>query len=389
MSNLKKDLSMNDFLDDIEKSFKPIHQGDLIKGRIITIHDDGLIVNINYMYDGLIPLEEVSYDKNIDIRNSFKIGEEIDVMVIKNTDGEGHVLLSKNKADRIVAWDNLEKIHQNSKRLNITIKEVVKGGVIGYFQDIRIFIPASQLSLSYINDLNNFIGRFVEAQIIEFNKETKKVVASVKLIEEENKRKLEQNLIENFKVGEIRKGIIKKLAKFGAFVDLGGIDGLIHLNDLSWKRIIKPDDVVSIGDEVEVYILAIDKGSRKVSLSLKNTIKNPWDIIAEKYKIGNIYEGSVIKFAKFGAFVELEDGIEGLVHLDEISNDYTSKPEEKIKIGEKIKVKIIDIQNEKRKISLSIKDAMDNNTDIERYNDSSDLTLGDLLSEKFKNIKFD
>ncbi|MEG0774527.1 30S ribosomal protein S1 [Clostridium sp.] len=388
MNGESKELSMKDFLEDIDNSFKPVRSGDILKGKVISIHDDGVIVNINYMYDGLIPKSEISLDKEFDIYEKVIIGEDINVYVIKTNDGEGHVLLSKKIADSIVVWDDLEKIYKNSNVIEVTVSEVVKGGLVCYFKGIRTFIPASQLSLSFVQDLSVYIGKTLQVRIIELDKEKKKIVLSKRVIDEENKKFFEENLLNTLKVGEIRNGKISRLAKFGAFVDLGGIDGLIHINDLSWRRTIKPEDVVSVGDEVQVYILSLDKENKRIGLSLKKTIDDPWNTINNNIKVGDIVSGNVVKITNFGAFVEIYEGIEGLVHLNEITEENITKVEDKIKIGDKVKVKILDINSENKRISLSIKDAIEKNKEYEKYNDNDEVTLGDLLSEKLKNFKF-
>jgi small subunit ribosomal protein S1 len=389
MSNENKELSMKDFLEDIDNSFKPVRTGDILKGKVISIHDDGVIVNINYMYDGLIPKSEISLEKEFNIYEMVAIGEDINVYVIKTNDGEGHVLLSKKVADSIVVWDDLENIYKNSNKIEVSVSEVVKGGLVCYFKGIRAFIPASQLSLSFVQDLSVYVGKTLQVIIIELDKEKKKVVLSKRVIDEENKKSLEESLWNTLKVGEIRTGKISRLAKFGAFVDLGGIDGLIHINDLAWKRIVKPEEIVSVGDEVEVYILTLDKDNRRIGLSLKKTIDDPWNTINNNIKVGDIVSGTVAKITNFGAFVEIYHGIEGLVHLNEITEENITKVDDKIKTGDRVKVKILDINSESKRISLSIKDAIEKNKEYEKYNSKDEVTLGDLLSEKLKNFKFD
>lgn len=389
MNSESKELSMNDFIDDIDKSFKPVKTGDILKGKIISKHDDGIIVNINYMYDGLIPRNEIAIDNDVKIHEEFIIGEDIDVYVLKNNDGEGHVLLSKKIADSIVIWDELQEIYKTSSILNVKVSEVVKGGVIGYFKGVRTFIPASQLSLNFVKNLNDFIGQNLEVKIIELDKEKKKVVVSRRIIEEENRKVNEEKLWNSLKIGELRRGKVVRLMSFGAFVDLGGLQGLIHLRDLSWRRVLKPEEVVSIGEEVEVYVLSLDKENKKLGLSLKATVEDPWNSVNESLKVGNIIEGTVKKLVNFGAFVELIPGIEGLVHLNEISEENILKPEDKLHLGDKAKVKILEINKDSKRISLSIKDAIEGNKDFEKYNESNEVTLGDLFSDKLKGFKFD
>jgi len=340
MNNENMELSMNDFLDSIDNSLKKIQSGDVIKGKVLSIHDDGIIVNIDYIYDGFIPYEELSSEKNINIYEVANIGDNIDVMVIRKSDGEGHVLLSKKRADAFMAWKELNNNYSQAISFPVKVSEIVKGGAVANYKGIRMFIPVSQLSIDYVKNIGEYIGK--ELQV-----------------------------------------------KYGAFVDIGGMEGLIHLNELSWKHIVKPEEVVTPGDKVEVYILSIDEQNKKVGLSLKNTVKNPWDTLDDKFAVGAIVDGTVIKMARFGAFVEIDDGIEGLVHLNEITEENIIKPEDKLKIGDKVKVKILDLQHNNKRISLSIKDAVDSNKEYEKYNDNSELRISDLISEKLKNFKFE
>lgn len=389
MNNGNTELSMNDFLEDINRSFNPVKTGDILKGKVIAVHDDGLIININYMYDGYIPKNEICFNNDINMHEEFVIGEDIDVYVLKNNDGEGHVLLSKKIADNIVVWDELAELSKNSAVIEIIVHEVVKGGVIGYFKGVRTFIPASQLSINFVQNLNDFIGKSLEVRIIELDKEKKKVVLSRRIIEEENRKSNEEKQWNSLKVGELRKGKIVRLANFGAFVELDGVQGLIHLKDLSWKRVLRPEEVVSVGDKVEVYILSVDKENKRLGLSLKATIEDPWNKVNENIKIGSITEGTIKKLVNFGAFVEILPGIEGLVHLHEISEDNITKPDDKLQIGDKVKVKILEINKENKRVSLSIKEALEKNKDYEKYNKDEELTLGDLFNEKLKGLKFD
>jgi small subunit ribosomal protein S1 len=389
MNNENMELSMNDFLESIDNSLKKIQSGDVIKGKVLSIHDDGITVNIDYIYDGFIPYEEVSSEKNINIYEVANIGDNIDVMIIRKSDGEGHVLLSKKRADAFMAWKELNNNYSQAIPFPVKASEIVKGGAVANYKGIRMFIPVSQLSIDYVKNIGEYIGKELQVKIIEFDEEKNKVVISARVIEAEIKKNNEITFFKNLKVGDIREGVVTKIVKYGAFVDIDGIEGLIHLNELSWKHIVKPEDVVAPGDKVEVYILSIDEQNKKVGLSLKNTVKNPWDTLDNKFAVGAIVDGTVIKMARFGAFVEIDDGIEGLVHLNEITEENIIKPEDKLKIGDKVKVKILDLQHNNKRISLSIKDAVDSNKEYEKYNDNSELSISDLISEKLKNFKFE
>lgn len=385
MEKHNDEISMKDMMGEIERSMKKIKEGDIVKGKVISVTNDEVLVNIGYMSDGIIPRNEVS-NEEVDLKEIIEPDDEIYVSILKVNDGEGNVLLSKKNADAIKSWDNLENTFKNRHIFNITTKEVVKGGLIGYISGIRCFIPASQLSMSYVEDLSSYNNKELEVKLIEFDKNKGKVVASAKEVQMEKREKQKQELLNSIQKGEKRTGKVVKLAKFGAFVDLGGIQGLIHLSDLSWKRVNDPSQVVSVGDTVEVYVLNFDKEKQRISLSLKDIKADPWNEVLNKIKVGDVVQGTVVKFMDFGAFVEVLDGVEGLVHISEISDDRILKPSDVLKIGDTVKVKVLEISGEDKRISLSIKSASTNmEEDLEKYNDKTEgLTLGDIFKDKLK-----
>ncbi|NFF40476.1 30S ribosomal protein S1 [Clostridium argentinense] len=378
---------MKEFINEIDKSLNKIYKGDILKGKVLSVKDNDVLVNINFMYDGIIYKNEVcNEDENL--KEFINEGEEIEVYVLGINESEGHVLLSKKKADAIKSLDKIEEAYKNNDVIIATTMEVVKGGIIADVDGIRAFIPASQVSNEYVKDLSKFINKKFNVKVIEFNKENNKIVLSRRIVLDEEKEKKSNDLWNSLKKGEKRKGIVSRLVNFGAFVDLGGVDGLIHLNDLSWKRIMKPSDVVSIGDEVEVYLLDFDRDKNRISLALKDIDYNPWNDIESKFSTGDIVEGKVVKFMNFGAFVEIADGVEGLVHISEISEENITKPQDKLSLGEIVKVKILNV--DKNRISLSIKETIEGpKEDYEKYNDDSDVTLGDVFKDALKNFKFD
>ena len=379
--------SMKEFINEIDKSLNKIYKGDILKGKVLSVKDNDVLVNINFMYDGIIYKNEVcNEDENL--KEFINEGEEIEVYVLGINESEGHVLLSKKKADAIKSLDKIEEAYKNNDVIIATTMEVVKGGIIADVDGIRAFIPASQVSNQYVKDLSKFINKKFNVKVIEFDKENNKIVLSRRIVLDEEKEKKSNDLWNSLKKGEKRKGIVSRLVNFGAFVDLGGVDGLIHLNDLSWKRIMNPSDVVSIGDEVEVYLLDFDRDKNRISLALKDIDYNPWNDIESKFSTGDIVEGKVVKFMNFGAFVEITDGVEGLVHISEISEENITKPQDKLSLGEIVKVKILNV--DKNRISLSIKETIEGpKEDYEKYNDDSDVTLGDVFKDALKNFKFD
>lgn len=375
--------------------FNKIYNGQIVKGKVIDITDKEVFVNINYFADGVISKEELSNDIDINPADILKVDDEIDVMIISKDNGEGNVALSKKRVDSIRVWDSIKKAYKEKKHLIIKIKEEVKGGLIAFYKGIRIFMPASQASGMGKIDLKTLIDKDVEVEIIEFDKEKKKVVVSRRVIDEkikeEKRRAIEEEkkkLWASLRKGEKRNGKVVRLVKFGAFVDIGGIEGLVHNNDLSWKRIVDPSEVVSVGDKVEVFVQDFDEIKGRLSLALKEVDNNPWDNLNGKYKINDIIQGKVVKFMNFGAFVEVEPGVEGLVHISEITDENIAKASDVLKIGETIKVKVLDIDEKNHKMSLSIKDAVEKSKDYLKYVDEEEgATLGDILKDKLGDLK--
>jgi len=385
-----EEVSMQDVMGNIEESMVHINSGDIIRGTVISVNENEVLVNIGFMTDGVISKEEISNEKEANPIDVVKVNDEIFVYVMKVNDGEGNVLLSKKRADSVKVWDEFQEIIDADKTLEITISEIVKGGATAYVHGIRAFIPASQLSNAYIENLQDFKGKTLEVKIIELDKENKKVVLSRKVIEKETNDLRANTVWNELKKGEKRKGVVTRLAKFGAFVDLGGVDGLIHISDLSWKRVSDPSEIVSSGDEVEVFVLDFDKAKGRISLGLKEAAGDPWNTILTQYHTNDIVEGTVVRLMDFGAFVKLSSGIEGLVHLSEISEDRIAKVSDVLTVGDVVKVKIGEINEKDKRISLSIKEASDTGyAELSKYNEKEEgLTLGDLLKDKFKDFKF-
>ncbi len=317
------------------------------------------------------------------------ITEEVTMNDVMGTIEETIVPISSDDNAEEV-WGKLQEILDQDKTLEITINEIVKGGATADVEGIRAFIPASQMSSAYIENLQDFKGKTMEVKIIELEKEGKKLVLSRKAIEKEANEAKGNLVWDELKKGDMRKGVVTRLAKFGAFVDLGGVDGLIHISELSWKRVQDPAEVVSVGQELEVRIIDLDREKGRISLGLKAAAGNPWNNISSTYKINDIVEGTVVRIMEFGAFVQLPSGIDGLVHLSEISEDRIEKVSDVLKVGDVVKVKIGDINEKDRRISLSIKEALDKSYgDLSKYNgEEQGLTLGDILKDKFKDYKF-
>lgn len=368
-----------------EYDVKRLNRGDIIKGKVIEVNDKEASVNINYAFDGIISKEEISVEEK-DPRDVLKEGDEIDVYVISPNDGEGYVQLSLIKALEITEKENIEKAYKEQTNVTVKVKEEIKGGLIAYYNTVRVFIPGSLASRERI-ELSTLVGKEIEVRITELDFRNNKVVGSRKAIEEEVYNKNKKAIWNSLKEGEKRNGVVKKLVKYGAFVDIGGVEGLIHLSDLSWERVNRPEEVVKEGDNVEVFIGTVDKEKERLSLILKDIEKEPWTVHAGEIKEGDILEGKVVRFMSFGAFVELFDGIEGLVHITEITDENIAKPSDVLELNKKVKVKVLNIDRENKKIALSIKDAVESDKEYLNYVDNDE--EGTSLADLFKDFKFE
>ncbi|WP_102401138.1 30S ribosomal protein S1 [Haloimpatiens massiliensis] len=382
------DISMKEFMDQVDASMRKLRKGEIVKGIIIGLNENELIVNIGYITDGIIPKSEILEDEG-EIKDYFKIDEEVYAYILDINDGEGNVLLSKKKADRVKVWDDLESSYKNEEVFEVTVSEIVKGGAITKIKGLRAFIPASQLSLSFVKDLNVFLGKTLNVKIIEFDRKKEKIVLSAREVEKKIADERKAELWNSVQKGEIRNGVVKKLAKFGAFVDIGGLEGLVHVSELSWGRVKDPSQVLSVGDNVKVYVLDVDKEKERLSLSIKDITNDPWEEVGVKFKVNDVVEGTVVKLTSFGAFVEITSGVEGLVHLSEICEENIAKPSDKLKVGDKVKVRILSLNLEEKRISLSIKEAIDKPVeDFSAFLDEeeSGVNLGELFKDKFKDL---
>ncbi len=356
MSELdKQDLEMS-FAEAFESSLVTLTTGQITKGRIIGYNMSEVYVDLGFKSDGIIPMHEFSDDVDFNPEKSLKVGDEIDVFVIRVNDGEGNVMLSKKKVDAVKGWDILESAYETKKPISVKISEKVNGGVIGYASGVKVFIPASQISDRFVKDLSEFVKQVLQVEIIEINKQKKKVVGSSRTIIEKNKESASSEVWNSIEIGKTYKGQVKSIMDFGAFVDIGGVDGLVHLSELSWNKIKHPSEVVKVGDEITVKVLEFDKEKKRISLGHKKLEDNPWNKAAEKYEVGNVITGKVVRLVPFGAFVEIEQGIDGLVHISQISNFRLGKPGEVLKVGQQVEAKITEFDTETKKISLSIKE---------------------------------
>lgn len=377
---MTKEMTMADLLNDFD--VKKISSGDILNGEIIDVNEKGATVNINYAFDGIISRNELSSnDENpVDV---VKAGDKISVYVIAPNNGEGYVQLSRVRALSISEREDLKRAFKNNEIIKVLVKEEVKGGLVANYGTIRIFIPASLASRERI-ELKTLVGKELEVKLTELDFRNRKVVASRRELEEAVYNENKKLLWSKVQAGEKRAGKVVKILKFGAIVDIGGITGLVHINDLAWGRVKRVEDVVKVGDEVEVVVGEVDAAAERVSLVLKDVNSDPWTVNKDNIKVGAVLEGKVSKLMAFGAFVELFPGVEGLVHLSEISEDHIAKVEDALTAGQSVKVKVLAIEEGNKRISLSIKEAIERSTEYLQYNDNEEgATLGDLFKDLF------
>lgn len=374
-------------MDEYEKTFTRIHQGEIVNGRIIYANDEEASVDIGYKADGLITREEASVSGDISPRDLFKPGDEVEVYIIKVNDGEGNVVLSKKMVDAEKNLEYIEESYKNKTVVDAKVNQVVRGGVTAEVRGVQIFIPASQLDNKYVEDLSSFAKKEIRVLITDFNPEKRRVIGSRRVVLEEEMKNKKKDLLDKLEVGSVVSGTVSRITDFGVFVDLGGIDGLIHISELSWNRVKHPSEIVKAGSIVETYILSVDKEKERVSLSLKKTIAEPWDNISEKIGVGDIISGKVVRLAPFGVFIEIEPGVDGLVHISQISEKRVNKVEDVLSVGESIKAKVLDINPTDKKISLSIREALEDevrkeNQEIIDNQAQEEVTIKDIVENK-------
>lgn len=383
-----------DFNEALQMTFTELRPNEVVKGKIIGYNNNDVFVDLGYKADGLIPMDEFLDDPDFDPEKDLIPGKEIEALVVKVNDGEGNVSLSKKKVDYIRGFELVEEAFKNKTPIEAVIKEIVKGGAVADYKGVRIFIPASQMSDRFISDLTPFQGKKVKILVIEMANR-RRIVGSRRVIVEKEKAEKEEAFWNNIEVGKEYEGTVKSLTKFGAFVDLGGVDGLIHVSELSWKKISDPSEVLKVGDKVTVRVTGFDKETKKISLGYRKVEDNPWYNIENKYHVGDVVTGKVLRMVPFGVFVELEEGVEGLVHISQISNVRIGKPDEVLTVGQKVDMKVIDINPELKKISLSIKEVKPLDPVREEapsqeeaedtpseHNEEMRNTIGDILNEK-------
>lgn len=347
--------SMAEMMEQIEESLKIPRRGSIVKGSIIQVNANVIIVNIGYKSDGVIPRNEVSADPNFDLQKNFKEGDQLDVFVVSHDNGEGNILLSLRKVNADKDWEELEAIHEKDEPILVKVSEAVNGGLIAFFKEIRGFVPASQLSDRFVKNLKPFIGQELKVRVIEINKQKRRAVFSHKEFAMIEKEAAKESFWSNIKVGQVVKGEVKRITNFGAFVDIGGMDGLVHVTEMSWGRIKPANEFVTVGQMVDVKIIDANKDENKISLSIKQLSEEPWAKFDQKYEVNGIYNGKVVNLTDFGAFVELEPGIEGLVHVSHIAKEHVEKPADVLRVNQTVEVRILEYVPEEKKVKLSMK----------------------------------
>jgi small subunit ribosomal protein S1 len=344
------------FADAIDATIIEFDDGSLVAGTVVKIDSDEVLLDIGYKSEGVIPTKELSIRNDVDPHEVVSLGEHVEALVLTKEDKDGRLILSKKRAQYERAWGTIEAKKEADEVVSGPVIEVVKGGLIIDI-GLRGFLPASLVDLRRVRDLHPFVGKVLECKIIELDKNRNNVVLSRRAYLEETQREQRDEFLTNLKPGEVRKGTVSSVVNFGAFVDLGGMDGLVHVSELSWKHVDHPSSVVQVGDEVTVQVLDVDLSRERISLSLKATQQDPWQEFAGGHQVGELVYGRVTKLVPFGAFVQVGEGIEGLVHISEMAEQHVEAPEQVVTPGEELWVKIIDIDLERRRISLSIKQA--------------------------------
>ena len=356
-----REIAVNDLDDEAlaaaySASVVTVEEGTMVVGRVVRIDNDEVLIDIGFKSEGVIPSRELSIRNDADPGDVVAIHEEVEALVLQKEDKEGRLILSKKRAQYERAWGNVEEVKAAGGVVSGTVIEVVKGGLIVDI-GLRGFLPASLVDLRRVRDLQPFVGSKVEAKIIELDKNRNNVVLSRRAWLEETQKEQREEFLDNLKPGEVRRGVVSSVVPFGAFIDLGGMDGLVHVSELSWRHVDHPSSVVSVGDEVDVQVLEVDPSRERISLSLKATQQDPWQEFAATHRVGELVYGRVTKLVPFGAFVQVGESIEGLTHISEMSAHHVEVPEQVVTPGEELWVKIIDIDLQRRRISLSIKQA--------------------------------
>jgi 4-hydroxy-3-methylbut-2-enyl diphosphate reductase len=359
MSEIITEMNMQDLMEDIEKSLRLPRVGETVNGKVHQVTEKEIIVNMGCKKDGIIPKEEVTLEGDQKLTDLFNEGDEIQAKVIKTDDGDGGILLSKKKLEVNEHWGEIIEASENKTVITVKVVKQVNGGVIAAYKEVSGFIPLSQLSDKYVENADEFMGQELDVRITRVDQKRGRAVFSHKVVLAEEKQKKLDAIWNGLNVDDVVEGTVMRFTDYGAFVDLGGIDGLLHISEISWGKLKHPQEVLAIGDTVKVKILSMNAEKGKISLGLKQTQPEPWTVINETYEVGQVVEGKVVQIKEYGAFVELEPGLDGLVHISEVANKRVTNIAEELEIGQAVAAKILEIDTERKRISLSIKQAME------------------------------
>ena len=357
IGDVPDDMTAEDFAAAVEQTVFEFKEGDIVAGVVVRIDPDEVLVDIGYKSEGVIPPHELSVRNNSNPSDVVTVGEEIETLVLQKEDDQGRLVLSKKRAQYERAWGRIERIMNEGGTVTGHVIEVVKGGLIVDI-GLRGFLPASLVDLRRVRDLQPFVGEPIEAKVIELDRNRNNVVLSRRAYLEEEQAEQRHAFLADLKEGDVRTGVVSSVVNFGAFVDLGGMDGLVHVSELSWRHVNHPGEIVTVGDQVKVKVLDVDYGRERISLSVRQTAEDPWETFARSTGIGDVAEGKVTKTVPFGAFVSVGEGVEGLVHVSEIAMHHVESPELELSIGQEVKVKVTEIDTDRRRVSLSIKQAL-------------------------------
>lgn len=348
---MSEQMNMEELL--AQENLPDIHEHEVVKGKVIQVSRDEAYVDIGYKQEIAIPKRELAYPTPESAEDVVKVGDVIDVY-IQSLGGDNGGALSKVKADRMAAWGVLQQKQENDETVEAKVTQVVKGGLVASVEGLRGFIPASQMELHFVKDLSVYVGQTVNCKIIEIDVHKQRLVLSRRQILEAEREEREEEVFSTLEAGTIVKGVVKRIVDYGAFIDIGGVDGLAHISDLAWHRVKHPSDVLQVGQELDVYVKNVDKENKRISLSVKDTTRDPWFDYAEKYEEGQIITGKIIKLTDFGAFMEIEPGFDGLIPMGELADHRIERADEAVHTGDEVTVKILRIDMKRKRISLSI-----------------------------------
>ena len=368
-----------------EESMKEFNPHEVIEGTVVLVNRDEAYVDIGYKTEIPIAKKELAYPEPEAATDVVKVGDKINVYVVA-LGGENGLILSKTRADRLVAWEKVEKVKEEKQIIEVEILQVVKGGLLTTAFGLRGFIPASQIALHFVKDLNEFVGQKVEVEIMEADPKKQRLVLSRRSVLEAQREQKREEALASIVEGEKRTGVVKRLVDYGAFIDIGGVDGLAHISDLSWDHIKNPADVLSVGQEVEVLVKAFDPETKRISLSIKDTVRDPWFDKAEKYPVGSYVKGKIVNLTDFGAFMEIEPGFDGLIRMRELSPKHITKASEAVSVGDEVTVKVIHVDMDNKKVALSITKVQQDAEKAEYQDflakqDNTAVTIGDEVNE--------